>query len=99
MGLMDKVKAQAEQAVAKGKQGVAQGQAKIGDVQSKRQVDSLMHDLGAAYYAEQRDGGSHDAVVQALAAVDEAKTAAASGAPGGSDGPDAPTGNYSLDNV
>ena len=97
MGLMDKVKAGAEQAVAKGKQGVAQGQAKIGDVQSKRQVDTLLHDLGAAYYAEQREGGSHDAVAAALTAVEQAKSAAATS--GQSDGPDAPSGNYSLDNV
>ena len=95
MGLMDKVKAQAEQAVAKGKQGAAQGQAKVGELQTKKKVDGLLHDLGAAYYAEQREGGSHDAVVSALAAVDEAKSGASSS---GSE-PDAPAGNYSLDNI
>ena len=97
MGLMDKVKAQAETAVAKGKQGVAQGQAKVGEMQTNKKVDALLHDLGAAYYAEQREGGAHDAVVKALAAVDEAKAGAAS-AEGRSE-PDAPAGNYSLDNV
>jgi hypothetical protein len=96
---MDKVKAQAEVAVAKGKQGVAQGQAKVGEMQSKKQVDAHLHDLGAAYYAEQREGGSHDAVAKALAAVDEAKAAVAAAPSGGGSEPDAPAGNYSLDNV
>jgi hypothetical protein len=97
MGLMDKVKAQAEQAVAKGKQGVAQGQAKVGELQTNKKVDGLLRDLGAAYYAEQRESGSHDAVVSALAAVEEAKASAA--ATGGGSEPDAPAGNYSLDNL
>ena len=50
MGLMDKVKAQAEQALEKskqaagkgleiGKQGVAQGQAKVKDMQGKKDAD------------------------------------------------------------
>jgi hypothetical protein len=98
MGLMDKVKAQAEVAVAKGKQGVAQGQAKVGEIQGKKQLDAQLHVLGEAYYAEQRAGGPHDAVVQALAAVDEAKAGLAAAPSGGTD-PDAPAGNYSLDNV
>src|SRR5436190_19497277 len=69
MGLMDKVKAQAEQAVAKGKQGVSQGQAKLDAMQSKKQADALLRDLGAAYYAQQQKGGSADAVAAALAKV------------------------------
>ena len=96
MGLMDKVKAQAEQAVAKGKQGVAQGQAKVGEMQAKKATGNVLHDLGAAYYAEQREGGSHDAVLQALAAADAAKAAAPAG---GAGKPDAPAGNYSLGDV
>ena len=75
MGLMDKVKSQAEVAVAKGKQGVAQGQAKVHDVQAKRQLENLYEALGAAYYAEQREGGPHDAVATALEAVETAKAA------------------------
>ena len=50
MGLMDKVKAQAEQALAKskhgvekglekGKEGVAQGQAKVKEMQAKKAAD------------------------------------------------------------
>jgi len=74
MGLMDKVKAQAEQAVAKGKQGVAQGQSKLEEIQAKKRADTLLRNLGAAYYAQQRSGGSADAVASALAAVDAHST-------------------------
>jgi hypothetical protein len=70
MGFMDKVKAQAEQAVAKAQQGVAQGQTKIDDLQTKRAGDALVMALGTAYYAEQRQGGPQQAVITALAAVD-----------------------------
>lgn len=71
MGLMDKVKAQAEQALAKAQQGVSQGQAKLDQVQAKRQADGLLRDLGAAYYARERSGGSQDAVDAAMKLVDD----------------------------
>lgn len=70
MGFMDKVKAQAEQVAGKAQQGLAQGQAKLNDMQVRRHADALLRDLGAAYYAEQRSSGDHAAVEQALAAVD-----------------------------
>lgn len=74
MGFLDKVKAQAEQAVAKAQQGVQQGmqqgQAKLDQAQARRQADALLHDLGAAYYAEQRQGGSSARVGELLAQLD-----------------------------
>jgi hypothetical protein len=70
MGFMDKVRAQAEQAMVKAQQGVAQGQTKLDDLQTKRAGDALIAALGATYYAEQRQGGSAQAVSDALAAVD-----------------------------
>jgi hypothetical protein len=70
MGFMDKVKAQAEQAMVKAQQGVAQGQTKLDDIQTKRAGDALIAALGAAYFAEQRQGASAQAVSDALAAVD-----------------------------
>ena len=70
MGLMDKVKAQAEQAVAKAQQGVAQGKEKVEELQAKRHADALLRNLGAAYYAQQRSGGSDNAVTAALATLD-----------------------------
>jgi hypothetical protein len=71
MGLMDKVKQSAETALNKAQQGVNQGKAKIDQAQSKRQWDGLLHNLGAAIWAEQREGGSSSAVTAAWAALDE----------------------------
>ncbi|MHB8324992.1 MAG: hypothetical protein ACYDHB_11320 [Candidatus Dormibacteria bacterium] len=70
MGLMDKLKVQAEQMAAKAQQGTAQVQAKFDTVQAKRSADALLRDLGAAYFGEQRQGGPHAAVEQAMAALD-----------------------------
>jgi hypothetical protein len=70
MGLMDKMKEQAAQALNKAQQGVGQGKAKIDEAQAKHQWDGLLRDLGATVYAEQREGGSSDAVTAALVALD-----------------------------
>ena len=70
MGLMDKLKSQAEQVAARAQEGSTQVQAKLGALQSKRAGDVLLRDLGAACYAEARQGGGHDAVEKALASVD-----------------------------
>jgi hypothetical protein len=70
MTLLDKAKVAAEKAAAVGKQGVQQGQAKIDAIQTKRKADALLHDLGSAYFAELRHGGSHEAVETALTALD-----------------------------
>lgn len=71
MGLMDRVKQQAGQALQKAQQGVSQGHAKLDHVQAKRQAEVLLRDLGAAYFAEHRQGGPTSAVDEALAALDE----------------------------
>lgn len=63
MTFIDKAKEAAEQ-------GLAQVQAKIDDLQAKRQHDALLRDLGSAYYAEKRSNGAAEAVNAALAAVD-----------------------------
>ncbi len=70
MGFLDKARDAAQQAATKAQQGMAQGQAKLGEVQSKRASDGLLRDLGAAFYSEQRQGGSSEAVVSALRAID-----------------------------
>lgn len=70
MGFLDKARDAAQQAATKAQQGMAQGQAKLGEVQSKRASDGLLRDLGAAFYSEQRQGGSSEAVVGALRAID-----------------------------
>jgi hypothetical protein len=68
---MDKVKQGAGQALTKAQQGVNQGKAKLDQAQAKHQWDGLLRDLGAAVYAEQRQGGPADAVTAALSALDE----------------------------
>jgi hypothetical protein len=88
MGLMDKMKEQAAQALNKAQQGVSQGKAKIDEAQAKHQWDALLHRLGAAVYAEQREGGSSDAVTAALAALDaQAEQVRAQEGDGSSGGP------------
>lgn len=112
MGLMDKVKAQAEQAMAKGQQAVQQGQAKLEAYQEKKHSsDALLRDLGAAVYAQQRSGGSQDAVDIALAALDQhyaeqaaaqtaaESTGAAPSAPAGGTEAPPPAGGFTIDNV
>jgi hypothetical protein len=70
MAYMDKVRAQAGQLAGKARQGLAQGQEKLDEYQAKRRADTLLRNLGAAFYAEQRYGGDREAVATALAAVD-----------------------------
>lgn len=70
MGFLDKAREAAQQAATKAQQGVAQGQAKLDEVQAARAWDKLLRDLGTSYYAEQRSGGPHQAVVAALSALD-----------------------------
>jgi hypothetical protein len=70
MGLMDKVKAQATQLAQQAQQGVAQGQAKLTDMQIRKQADGLLRDLGAAVYAAQRQAGPHEPVEAAMNALD-----------------------------
>ena len=95
MGLMDKMKEQAAQALHKAQQGVSQGKAKIDEAQAKHQWDGLLRDLGAAVYAEQREGGSSDAVTAALVALDaQAERVRAEGTDGPASGPADETPTY-----
>jgi hypothetical protein len=71
VGLVDKVKEQAEHAGRVAQQGISQGQAKFDQLQAKRQSQALFRRLGEAYYAQQRQDGSAEAVAAALAALDE----------------------------
>jgi hypothetical protein len=67
---LDRAKAAAERAKVAAQQGVQQGQAKLDAMAAKRRGDMLLRDLGAAYYAEQRHDGSHEAVLRVLALLD-----------------------------
>jgi hypothetical protein len=87
MTLLDKAKVAAEKAAAAGKQGMQQGQAKIDAIQTKRKAEALLRELGAAYYAELRHGGSHDVVESVVQALDnhEKEHGAVDAQPTGSD--------------
>ena len=58
MGFLDKVKATAEKAAEKAQQGVQQGQQKLEDIQEKRKLDGLLHDLGAAVFLDRTGRGT-----------------------------------------
>jgi hypothetical protein len=70
VGFMDKLKVQADQLAKQAQAGVAQGQTKINEMQAKRTADGLLHDLGAAFYAAQRQGGPHEPIESIMAALD-----------------------------
>jgi hypothetical protein len=88
MGFLDKAKAQATAAMA-------QGQAKVGAMQSNRSEGELYRALGEATYGAQRRGGGTDAVDAAIGALDAhfaqlAQQAAAAPAPAAWQGGGAP---------
>lgn len=70
-GFLDKAKAVAQQALEEAKKGVETGQAKLDDVQAKKEASRVLAALGAAFYAEQRSGGPRSDVDAALKGVDE----------------------------
>src|ERR1700749_5004509 len=70
MSLTDSVKQQAGQAWGTVQQGLGQGHAKFDELRANRQAQSLLRNLGAAYYANQREGGSKEAVTAAVEAMD-----------------------------
>ncbi len=58
MGLMDKVKAQANQVAQKTQATAHEGKAKLDQAQANRRADALLRQLGAAVYAEHTDRGT-----------------------------------------
>ncbi len=60
MGLMDKVKAQANQIAQKTQEAAQEGKAKIDQAQANRRGDALLRQLGAAVYAERTGRGTPD---------------------------------------
>ena len=64
MPFMDKVKAGAAQAAQKAQEAAKAGQAKIDQVQAKRELDSMFRDLGAAVYAERTGTSSSDSAAE-----------------------------------
>jgi hypothetical protein len=60
MGLMDKVKAQANQLAQKGQEAAQGGKAKIDQAQANRRADAMLRQLGGLVYAERTGRGAPD---------------------------------------
>jgi hypothetical protein len=81
MGLMDKVKAQATVLADKAQTGVQQGQTKLQELQTSKQVDHLLRELGASVFLSERGRSQPDseakvaAIVSQLDALEAAGTA------------------------
>ncbi len=73
MGLMDKVKAQAEAGLAKAGEASKAGQAKLDAAQAKRKADGLLHDLGAAVFADHMGRANDQTTKDAERIVQELK--------------------------
>jgi CBS domain-containing protein len=70
MPILDRAKAAAERAQGQARQGVAQGRARLTQMQWRRQHTRLEQQLGAACFAEHSGEGTHEPVTRALAALD-----------------------------
>ncbi len=71
MGFMDKVKAQAEVGLAKASEATKAGQEKLDQATAKHRADGLLHDLGAAVYAEHVGRGNDQTTADAERIVGE----------------------------
>src|SRR5215472_2212963 len=60
MGLMDKVKAQANQLAQKTQEAAQEGKARLDQAQATRRGDLLLRQLGAAVFAERTGRGTPD---------------------------------------
>ena len=71
MGFMDKVKAQAEIGLAKASEATKVGHEKLDQASAKHKADGLLHDLGAAVYAEHAGRGTEQTAADAERIVGE----------------------------
>jgi hypothetical protein len=67
---LDKARGAAQQAVAGAQDALTAAQHKLDDLSRASRLDEKLADLGAAFYAEQRTGGTRADVDTALEAVD-----------------------------
>jgi hypothetical protein len=71
MSFKDAMKSNVEGLARRSMEAGAKGQAKMEAIQAKRRGDGLLHDLGAAFYIEQRLGGDAQATRTLLAVLDQ----------------------------
>ena len=70
MSILDKAKTAAGRARGQARHAAAQGQARLMEVQARRQHSKLIRQLGEACYAEHSGQGTHEPVARAFAALD-----------------------------
>jgi len=68
---MDKVKAQATTLAEKAQEGAKAGQAKLSDMQAKKQADSLLLELGGIVYSQQVGRAPADADAKTSALIEQ----------------------------
>jgi hypothetical protein len=81
MGLMDKVKAQATVLADKAQTGLQQGQTKIQEMQSGKQVDHLLRDLGAYVFLSERGRNQPDSETKVAGIMNELDALESAGNP------------------
>ena len=81
MGLMDKVKAQATVLADKAQTGMQQGQTKLQEMQTGKQVDHLLRDLGAYVFLGERDRARPDSEARVAAIMSQLDALEAAGTP------------------
>ena len=69
MAILDKAKSATGRARGQAKHGAAVGQARLMEVQARRQRSKLVQQLGEACYAEHTGQGTHEGVDSAFAAT------------------------------
>ncbi len=81
MGLLDKVKAQATVLADKAQTGVQQGQTKLQEMQSGKQVDHLLRELGAYVFLSERGRSQPDSDTKVAAIMGQLDAIEAGGTP------------------
>jgi hypothetical protein len=81
MGLMDKVKAQATVLADKAQTGMQQGQTKLAEMQSAKQVDHLLRDLGAYVFLSERGRIQPDSEAKVAGLMSQLDALEAAGTP------------------
>jgi hypothetical protein len=81
MGLLDKVKAQATVLADKAQTGVQQGQVKLQEMQSGKQVDHLLRELGAYVFLSERNRNQPDSDAKVAALMAQLDALEAAGSP------------------
>jgi hypothetical protein len=81
MGFMDKVKAQATVLADKAQTGVQQGQTKLAEMQSNKQADHMLRELGAYVFLSERGRNQPDSEQKVAALMAQLDALEAAGTP------------------